>query len=96
MQRRPLPQDLGIEARIGDLVGRGAGEMVGGDVAHAIAGGLDGVHLHLGQLHQDVGDVLQRDPVELQVLAGGEMAVIAVPAPPDHGELAQLARRQVP
>ncbi len=27
--RRPLAQDFGVRARIGDLVGRGAGEMVG-------------------------------------------------------------------
>ena len=45
MQRRPLPEDLGIGPRIDDLVGGGAGEMVGGDVADAVARGLDGVHL---------------------------------------------------
>ena len=57
MQRRPLPQDLGIGARVGDLVGGGAGEMVGRDVADAIARGLDGVHLDAGELGQDVGAV---------------------------------------
>ena len=94
MGRRPLAHDLGIDARIGDLVGGGAGEMIGRDVAHAIAGGLDRMHLDLGERLQHVRHVLQRDPVELQVLARGEMAVIAVPAPADHGELAQLPGRQ--
>ena len=37
VHRRPLAQDLGIGPRIGDLVGGGAGEMVGGDVADAVA-----------------------------------------------------------
>ena len=37
MDRRPLAQDFGIGARIGDLVGGSAGEMVGGDVADAVA-----------------------------------------------------------
>ena len=37
MHRRPLAQDFGIGPRIGDLVGGGAGEMVGGDVADAVA-----------------------------------------------------------
>jgi hypothetical protein len=37
MHRRPLAQDLGIGARIGRLVGGGAGEMVGRDVADAVA-----------------------------------------------------------
>ena len=54
MQRRPLAQDLGLGARIGHLVGGGTGEVVGRDVADAVAGGLDGVHLDGGQLGQDV------------------------------------------
>ena len=45
MQRRPLPQDLGVGARVGDLVVGDAGEMIGGDVADAVARGLDRVHL---------------------------------------------------
>ena len=45
VQRRPLAQDLGDRTRIDDLVGRGAGELVGGDVADAVARGLDGMHL---------------------------------------------------
>ena len=94
VQRRPLADDLRVGARVGDLVGAGAGEVVGGDVADAVAGGLDGVHLHLRQLLQDVGDVGEPGPVELQVLAGGEVAGAAVVGPGDVGELAQLPRGQ--
>ena len=48
----------------------------------------------LGELGEDVGRVLQRWPVELDVLPGGEMAVAAVVLARDLGELAHLARRQ--
>ena len=36
------------------------------------------------------GHIPQRRPVELDVLAGGEMAIALVPAISDHGELAHL------
>jgi hypothetical protein len=52
MDRRPL-RGSRTRARIGDLVGGSAGEMVRGHVADAVARGLDGVHLDLGQLFQD-------------------------------------------
>ena len=83
-----------IGARIGDLVGGDAGEMVGGDVADAIARGLDRVHLDAGELGENVGRVLQRRPVELEVLPRGEMAVAAIVLARDFGELAHLARVQ--
>ena len=92
MKRRPLPQDLRVRARIGDLVMRDAGEMVRRDVANAVSRGLDRVHLDARELGQDVGRVLERRPVELDVLPGGEMAVAAVINPRDLGELAHLAR----
>ncbi len=94
VQRRPLPQDLGIGARIRDLVGSGAGEMVGGDVADAIARGLDCMHLDGGERVEDVGAVLQRRPVELDVLPRREMPVAPVVPPRDMGEHAHLLRAQ--
>ena len=94
MQRRPLAQDLGIGPRIGDLVGGGAGKMVGGDVADAVAGGLDGVHLDAGEVGEDGRHVRQRRPVELDVLARGEMAVAPVVVAGDVAEHAQLLRVQ--
>ena len=94
MQGRPLPQQLGPGPRVGDLVGGDAGIVVAGDVADAVARGLDGVHLDLGQLAQDVGHVLQLGPVELQVLPRGEVAVAAVVLVGDVGELPELARAQ--
>ena len=92
MQRRPLADDLGVGPGVHHLLGRGAGEMIGGDVADAVAAGLDGVHLHLGQLREDGRNVLEARPVELQVLARREMSVAPVIAPCDVRELAHLAR----
>ena len=94
MVGRPLPQQLRRRPRILDLVGRGAGEMVRGDVADAVAAGLDRVHLDVGQRVEDVRHVAQLRPVELDVLPRGEVAVALVPALGDHRELAQLARVQ--
>ncbi len=83
MQRRPLADDLAVRARIVDLIGGDAGHVIGGDVADAVAAGLDGVHLYGGELGQDVGHVGQLRPVQLQVLARGEVTVAAVVAARD-------------
>ena len=94
VEGRPLPHDLRPDARILDLVGGDAGELVGGHVADAVAAGLDGVHLDVGQMLQDVRHVGQLRPVELDVLARGEVAEAAVVAPRDVGQLAHLLGRQ--
>jgi hypothetical protein len=54
------------------------------------------VHLHGGQLGQDVRRLLEAHPVELDVAAGGEVAVAPVVAAGDVGELAQLVLASVP
>src|SRR5262249_49768783 len=91
MEGRPLPDDLAPDPRILDLVGRDAREMIGGYVADAVPAGLDAMHLDLGQLRQDVRRVLEPDPVELDVLARGEMPIAAVIASGDKSERAKLA-----
>ena len=94
MEGGPLADDLAGDARILDLVGGGAGILIGGGVADAVAAGLDGVHLDFRQVLQDVGDVFQLGPVVLDVLARGEVAVSLVVAARDIGQLAHLRRRQ--
>ncbi|MDT4841363.1 hypothetical protein FQZ97_752150 [compost metagenome] len=91
---RPLAEDFRQRARVQQFVGGHPGEGFGGDVAHAVAGGLDGVHLHLGQLLEDVRHLGKLDPVELDVLPGGEVAVAAVVLAGDARQAAQLVRRQ--
>ncbi len=94
LEGAPLAQQLGQHARVHRLVRRHAGEVVGGDVAHAVARGLDGVHLDAGQLGQHVGHALQLHPVVLDVLARGEVAIAAVVLARDMAQLAHLLRRQ--
>ena len=92
VQRRPLAQDLAPRPGVLELVIGGAGKRIGRDITHAIAARLDAVHLNLGECGQNVGNIDKLHPVELQVLARGEVAIAAIPLPPDHGELAELAR----
>ena len=94
MQRRILPQQFRPDPRILDLAGGDAGPLVGGDVAGVVAGGLHGVDADLGEIGQRIRQIGELDPVELDVLPRGEMAVAAVVSPRDMGEPAQLLRRQ--
>ena len=94
MEGRPLTDQLTPHQRINDLVRRDAGEMVAGGVADAIAAGLDRVHLHRRQMGEDFGNVFEFGPVVLDVLAGAEMAVAAVPFTGNVSECPQLAGRQ--
>src|SRR5579862_6946704 len=96
MQRRPLADDLGDGARILDLVRRRAREVIGGDVADAVAARLDRVHLDASELGKDIGHVDEPRPVELDVLPRGEVAVALVVFARDVGEHAQLPRVQRP
>ena len=90
MQREVLAQQLRPDARILDLVGRDAGPLIGGDVAHAIAAGLHAVQAGAREIGHRVGQLLELDPVELDVLPRGEMAVVAVVAPRHVREHAHL------
>ena len=94
VQRRPLPHQLAVGAGVDDLVAGDAGEVVGRDVADAVARRLDRVHFHRRQFGKDVGNARERRPVELQVLSRGEVAVAAVVGPRDVRERTQLPRRQ--
>ncbi len=94
MQRRILPQQLGPDARIVDLARRHAGPLVGGDVADAVAAGLNAVHADGGKVGHRIGQVGQLDPVELDVLPRREVAVAAVIFARDMRQHAHLRRRQ--
>src|SRR3984957_2391333 len=94
MQVRPLPNDLAVRPRIIDLILGYAREVIGGHVADAVAAGLDRMHLHGRKLGENVGNILQPGPVELQVLAGREMPEAAVIAMCDVAELPQLPRAE--
>ncbi len=94
MQRRPLADDFAVRPRILDLVRCDTGEMIGRGVADAVAAGLDGMHLDGGEIGQHVGHVFELRPVVLQVLARGEVGVVAVVLACQMREHAQLLARQ--
>ena len=94
MQGRPLANDFAPDAWILDLVGRDAAPLVGGDVANAVAAGLHAMHADLRQVGHGVGQFLELDPVELDVLPRGEVTVILVIAAGDVRQHAQLLGRQ--
>lgn len=52
------------------------------------------MHLRAGEVFEDVADLLQFDPVELDVLPRGEVPVAAVVVPGDMRQRAQLRRRE--
>jgi len=94
VQRGPLSDDLGIDTGVVDFVGCDTGKLVGGDIADAVAAGLDGVHLDRGELIENVGDLLEPGPVVLDVLTRGEVAIALVVDPGDTGQHAHLIGRQ--
>ena len=63
MQRDVLADELRPDARVLDLVGRDAGPLIGGDVAHAVAAGLHAVHADAGEIGHRVGQFVELDPV---------------------------------
>jgi hypothetical protein len=105
VQRAPLAQHLAVRPRVNDLVRRDACKRIGGDVADAIAAGLDAVHVDVGQDVHHVGRFTQRDPVELQVLPRREVAkttalvglagILMVMLARDAGQCAELWARQL-
>ncbi len=90
MEGRPLAQQLAIRAGVLELVGCDAGEGVAGDVADAVAAGLDRVHLHARQFVENGRDVLETGPVVLDVLPRRDVSVPAIVGARDVCELAHL------
>ena len=94
MKRHMLANELGPDARIFDFVGRDTGPLIGGDVANVVAAGLHAMHADAGELRHRVRQFGKFDPVELNVLPRGKVAVAAIVFSRDLGKLAQLQRRQ--
>jgi hypothetical protein len=94
MQRHMLADDFRPDARILDLVWRDAGPLIGGDVAHDVAARLHAVHADAGEIRHGVGQLFELDPVILNVLPRGEVAVTAIVTPRHVSKHAQLRRRQ--
>src|SRR3546814_14083991 len=63
----------------------------GRDVPDAFAARLDGVHLHRREFGENLGGVLQLDPIVLNILAGSKMAIAAVICAGDMANLPHMA-----
>ena len=94
IQHCVLAQQLAIDSRVGQLVPGSAGIVVGGDVAHAIPGGLDRRDFDFGQFREKIRCLLQLDPVVLNVLARGEMPESPIVGAGDVRKFPHLLRRQ--
>ncbi|MNO90041.1 hypothetical protein D3C76_815410 [compost metagenome] len=95
VERGPLADDLAPWARVDQFVGGDTGKLVGGDVAQAVAAGLDRVHLHGGQFSENVRNVFHGRPVELHVLPGTDVGVALVVVAGNLGHHSHLARSQL-
>ena len=94
MTCRPLPDDLGPDPGILDLIGCRPGKWIRGDIANAISRRLDGMHFKTGKPVQNIWRLDKLDPVELDVLAGGEMPEATVKITGDSGKSTHLRTRQ--
>jgi len=90
IEGRPLADQLAPRTRVRDFLRIDAGKLIGGGVTNAVTAGLDTVHLDAGQRGENIRHVLQVRPVELDVLAGGHVAVALVPGAADVRQHAQL------
>src|SRR5688572_12708665 len=92
--RKPMSCTATAARSFSELVLRAAGILVRRDVAHAVARRLDARDLDVGEMLQDVGHLLELDPVVLDVLPSREMAEVLVVGARDEGEFAHLPCRQ--
>lgn len=94
MKGRPLAQDFCPWSWINNLVRCHTGKMVGGDIADAIAGGLNRMHFDFSQLGQNIRCRFQCWPIDLQILPRGEVSVAAIVCPRYVREAAHLRTGQ--
>ncbi len=77
---------------VDELVGIEAGEGAAGDVADDVSAGALGGEADLGELVDDVDEGLEGEPVELDVLAGGDVGEVAGVLLGDLADDAELVR----
>ncbi len=92
MHGRILPQQFRPDAWILDLARRDTCPLIGGDIACAIARGLHRVDADRSEIFQRIRQIGELDPIELDVLPCGEVAIAAVIASRHMRHLAQLRR----
>ena len=66
----------GVGGEVEELVGRDAGPGVAGDVAHGVAAALAARQAGVGELADELGRVVERHVVDLDVLARGDVTLV--------------------
>jgi hypothetical protein len=85
---------LGPRADVEHLEGAGTGQVAAGDVPDGVAARLPGGEPHARQVAQHLGDPLEGHVVELDVLAGGDVAPAPAVGVGDVAEHLQLVGRE--
>jgi len=75
MKSTPLAHDFSHGTWVHNFIGRNSYELVCGDIADAIAGGLNRMHFNGCQFSQNIRHIFNFRPVKLQVLARTKMAI---------------------
>ena len=96
MVEEVLERGLGPGADVEHLVGTGARQVAALDVADGVAARLPRGEAHRRQVAHDCGDLLQRDEVELDVLASGDVAPAAAVGVGDVAHHVELLGRDRP
>jgi hypothetical protein len=96
MPQEVAGEGLGVGRHVEDLVVRHSRVGTGGHVPHGVAAGLAGRQPRLGQAAQGLLDVVQLHEVELDVLAGRDVAEAPRPALGHVGEGLELGRLEDP
>ena len=94
VKRGPLTDQLTPGTWIDCLVVRDTGELVSRGIADAVAAGLDRMHFDLSQFGENRRDIFQLRPVQLQILAGGEVSIGTIITTADGRHGAQLDSAQ--
>lgn len=68
----------GVRPGSAGLVLSDSGKGFSGDIAYAVARGLNRVHIHVREALENVRHLVQLHPVVLQVLVRGEMLVATI------------------
>ena len=94
VQGAPLSEDFAKGTRVCRLINGNTSQLVARDVSDAVATGLNAVHVNACQEVHHIRTVAQFDPVELNVLARGEVRVAFGQRRRGHGFDAGLGRVQ--
>ena len=93
MNSRPLTDNFTPGARIFYLICGNAGKLIGGRVADTVTASLNSVHLHAGELSQNIWNFFQSWPVELNILSGRKVNITLIKFARDFSHFAHLGAR---